>query len=190
MTEATDRELVARAKTGDVSAFEALYRRYNDRLYNFVRQLELSPEDAADIVQDSFIRAWKALPSLREDAMFGSWLHRIALNRGRDAMRSRSRRPVAEMADPSPSGVSFEIPDESPGPEQELIADDVGAAVRRAIGTLSEDHRLVITMHHLEEMDVQAISDALRVSRGTVMSRLSRAREALRRKLAPYVEEA
>lgn len=189
MAEVTDTEFVTRAKRGDVPAFEELYRRYNERLYNFVRQLELSPEDAADVVQDSFIRAWKALPSLRKDAMFGSWLHRIALNRGRDAIKNRSRRPVAEMDDPSPGSVSSDIADDSPGPEQELIADDMGEAVRRAIGTLSEDHRLVVTMHHLEGMDVQAISGALRVSKGTVMSRLSRAREALRRKLAPYVEE-
>lgn len=190
MSEKIDTRLVTRAKKGDVAAFESLYRWYNDRLYNFVRQLPLPPEDAADVVQESFIRAWNSLPSLRNDAMFGSWLHRIALNRGRDLLERRTRRPVVPIDDLSPEGTSTDIADGSSGPEQELIKDDMSTAVRRAVSTLSDDHRLVVTMHHMEGMDVQSISEALNISKGTVMSRLSRARESLRRKLAPYVEEA
>ncbi|MGB9589046.1 MAG: RNA polymerase sigma factor, partial [Armatimonadota bacterium] len=76
-----------------------------------------------------------------------------------------------------------------PGPEESAIANEVEAAVRKAVDSLSSDHKIVVTMHHFEGMDVDSIASVLRIPRGTVMSRLSRAREILRRKLIPYVEE-
>lgn len=184
MEEITDSELVARAKAGDVPAFEALYRRYNTRLYNFARQLTSSAEDAADVVQESFIRAWNSLPGLREETTFGSWLHRVALNCGRDLLKKRGKSLISvEELELENSAAVYE-----PSPERALISSEVNETIRRAISSLSADHSLVITMHHMEGMDVESISQALGVSRGTVMSRLSRAREALRRKLIPYVE--
>ena len=85
--ETVDTELVQRAKAGDVPAFETLYRRYNDRIYNFAKQVTDSAEDAGDVVQETFVRAWQSLPRLREDGTFGVWLHRIALNTSKDVLK-------------------------------------------------------------------------------------------------------
>lgn len=190
MEQITDTELAAQAKAGDVPAFEALYRRYNTRVFNFARQLSLSNEDAADVVQEAFIRAWNSLPSLRDETVFGTWLHRIVLNAGRDLLKKRGRAhqwSIEELA--QRDSAAIEIPGGAPSPERVLLSSETDEAVRRAIASLAEDHRLVVTMHHLEGMGVESIARILGISRGTVMSRLSRAREILRRKLIPYVEE-
>ena len=177
---ADELELVKRAKSGDLPAFESLYRSYNTRLFNFARQITRCPDDAADVVQETFVKAWNALPRLRSDSVFGGWLHRIALNVARDTLR---KRPI--LSDPE----QMEPGDCEPGPEHSLISAESGNAVRRAISRLKEEHGLVVTMHYMEGMGVDAIAEVLGVPKGTVMSRLSRAREILRRKLSPYVEE-
>ena len=173
-------ELVGRAKSGDVPAFENLYRLYGDRIYNFARQVTGSADDAADVLQETFIRAWRALPKLRSESTFGVWLHKIALNLARDTMKKG-----LVLQDP----IEMEIESHAPGPEQAMVASDKSDAVRRAVDSLGEDHKLAVTMHYMEGMEVEAIAEVLGIPRGTVMSRLSRAREILRRKLAAYVEE-
>ena len=187
MTTTPESELVRLARAGDVSAFEALYRAYNDRIYNFARSVTGFPEDACDVTQDTFIRAWNSLRSLRDDATFCAWLHRIALNRCRDEMKQHKRRASVSIDD-GEEGETVQLEDDGAGPEDLLISGEVGDAVRRAVDSLSEDHRIVVTLHHIEGLDVESVADILSLPRGTVMSRLSRAREALRRKLAPYVE--
>lgn len=179
-------ELVQRAKAGDVPAFETLYRSYNNRIYNFARQITGSAEDAGDIVQESFIKAWNSLPGLRQESTFGIWLHRIALNLSRDFLKKRGRELSINLGTDG-EVVELQVEDPSPNPEHTVISSETQAAVRRAVETLSADHRLVVTMHHLEGMDVESIARIMGISKGTVMSRLSRAREALRRKLAPHV---
>jgi len=187
MTTTPESELVRLARAGDVSAFEALYRAYNDRIYNFARRVTGSPEDAGDVTQETFIRAWNSLRSLRDDGTFCAWLHRIALNRCRDVMNRRNRRGSVSIDDRE-EGETIQLEDPDGGPEESLISGEVGDAVRRAVDSLSEDHRLVVTLHHIEGLDVESVAGVLNLPRGTVMSRLSRAREALRRKLSPYVE--
>ena len=85
-------------------------------------------------------------------------------------------------------GETIQVESEDAGPEEAFISTEVGRAVRQAVDSLSEEHRLVVTLHHIEGMDVESVASMLGVPRGTVMSRLSRAREALRRKLSPYVQ--
>lgn len=190
MGETSDIELVRRARDGDVPAFELLYRRYNDRLYSFARQITGSADDARDVVQEAFVRAWNALPTLRSEESFGVWLHRIALNLSKDERRKKAANPTSGLEASQADGTSVELQIEAdgPSPEDMLIADEGRSVVRRAIESLSEDHRVVVTMHHIEGMGVESIARVLGVRKGTVMSRLSRAREILRRKLAPYVE--
>lgn len=184
--------LVQRARAGDVDAFETLYRAYNDRIYNFAKRVTGSAEDAGDVTQETFVRAWNALTRLRVDDTFGVWLHRIALNRCRDIMKKQARDATlstdATRLDADGESMAMEIEGRGLTPEQELIAGEVRHAVLRAVDSLNTEHRLVVTMHHMEGMDVEEISAVLGVPKGTVMSRLSRAREALRRKLSPYVE--
>jgi RNA polymerase sigma-70 factor (ECF subfamily) len=192
MDPTTELELVQRARAGDVNAFETLYRAYNDRIYNFAKRVTGSAEDAGDVTQETFVRAWNALTRLRVDDTFGVWLHRIALNRCRDFIKKRARDSALSIdaTQPDADGEPMRVEIEGHGltPEQELISGEVRNAVVRAVDSLNAEHRMVVTMHHMEGMDVEEISAVLGVPKGTVMSRLSRAREALRRKLSPYVE--
>lgn len=163
-----------------------------DRIFNFARQVTGSADDAGDVAQESFVKAWKALPDLRDNNIFGSWLHRIALNLAKDALTKRGRTHTLSLDEPVANSDGGDIPREiesgDPNPEESLMARETQTAVQRAVDSLSTDHRLVVTMHHMEEMDVESIAKTLGISKGTVMSRLSRARGVLRRKLAPYVE--
>jgi RNA polymerase sigma-70 factor (ECF subfamily) len=190
MQKSAEIDLVRKAKAGDKAAFEMLYRLYSDRIYNFSKQITGTYEDAADITQDTFIRAWKSLPRLRAEETFGTWLHRIALNRSKDAIAERKKAPL-RLDEPSggdPDAPRLDPEDPSPGPDARLAQNDKENAVRLAIDSLSPDHRLVVTMHHMDGMEVGEIAGILGISKGTVMSRLSRAREALRRKLAAHIE--
>ncbi len=192
MDSRSESQLVQSARSGDKAAFEQLYRKYNDRIFNFSKRITGSPEDAGDVTQETFVRAWNALPKLRADETFGVWLHRIALNRSRDTVKKKGREFTLSIdsgatdAEGAPS--PLDLVSEEPTPEDSLMSVEDRSAVIRAIDSLSEDHRLVVTLHHLEGMDVEEVSEVLGIPRGTVMSRLSRAREALRRKLSPYVE--
>lgn len=189
MTTTSEFELVKSAKAGDVTAFEALYRAYNDRIYNFARRATGSADDAADVTQDTFVRAWNALTKLRDEDTFGVWLHRIALNRSRDAIKRRARcAEVSTDCPPSEHDEPIQIESGEPGPEETFISTEVRNAVRQAVDSLNDEHRLVVTLHHIEGLDVESVASILGVPRGTVMSRLSRARETLRRKLSPYVQ--
>ncbi len=192
MDPAGEAELVQRARAGDISAFETLYRAYNERIYNFAKRMTGSAEDAGDVTLETFVRAWNALPRLRADETFGVWLHRIAVNRCHDIMKKQARQAAFSLdaAQAGADGIPMRTEIEHPGPtpEQEVVTGEVQDAVRRAVDSLAPIHRLVVTMHHMEGMDVEEISAVLDVPKGTVMSRLSRAREALRRKLSPYVE--
>lgn len=189
--ETSDPVLVLRAREGDVDAFGELFRVTHRRIYNFVRSMATNPEDAADLTQKTYVRAWGALKSLRSDGAFLVWLHRIALNVVRDS-RKRIERPT-ELLDATVDGeespAALEIPDWSLGPGEMVLSEDAQKFVRRAVERLPEIHRTVVAMHHLEGMEVTVIAETLGISPGTVLSRLARAREALRRTLDPLVKE-
>lgn len=143
---------------------------------------------AADLTQQTFVRAWESLPRLKEAGAFLGWLHRIAANLVRDEVKSgRARLEVmaSEMADDP-----LAVPSTQPGPEEAAVSADLQQAVWAAIAELSADQRGVVVMHHLEDMSVAEIARALGVRPGTVMSRLARAREALRERLSSYLEDS
>ena len=192
METTAEAELVRSARAGDVAAFEALYRAYGDRIYNFAKRVTGSAEDARDLTQETFVRAWNSLPKLREDGTFSVWLHRIALNRCRDVLKKHRREGTVSLdcpqTDDEGQEMQTQLQSDLPGLEEALFEGEMQGAVRRAVDSLGEEHRLVVTMHHFEGLDVESVAKILNVPRGTVMSRLSRAREALRRKLSGYIE--
>jgi RNA polymerase sigma-70 factor (ECF subfamily) len=190
-TEISAVERVRQAQQGDVRAFEQLFQQYQKGIYNAIYQIVRSEADAADLTQDVFVRAYRALPRLQSPEAFTSWLYRIAINLSRNHLRdtARARTESLEFGDPDDEGGGQrEIADTTADPAAKAQSRDVQERVQRAIATLSEDHRTVITLHHIEDMPVEEIARILNVSVGTVKSRLSRARENLRRKLAGYVE--
>jgi RNA polymerase sigma-70 factor, ECF subfamily len=184
-------EWVRRAQSGDLQAFERLFEQYHRGIYNTIYQMVRSDADAADLTQDVFVRAWKALPRLETPEAFVSWLYRIATNLTRNWIRDNSRVRQESLDQPfgdEDEGGTRDIPDLRADPLAVSQTREVQDTVQRAIQGLSPDHRMVVTLHHLEGLPVEEIAKIMKCSVGTVKSRLSRARENLRRKLAGFVE--
>jgi RNA polymerase sigma-70 factor (ECF subfamily) len=190
--ENTQAELVRRAQKGDLEAFEQLFQQFQRGIYNVIYQMIRSEADAADLTQDVFVRAWKSLPRLEAAEAFSSWLYRIATNLSRNWIRDNTRVRQESLDAPvggdEEEGSVREIPDFSGDPAAAAQQRAMREAVQRAVQGLSEDHRRVVTLHHLEGMAVEEIAQVMQCSVGTVKSRLSRARDHLRRKLAGLVE--
>ena len=178
--------VVARARAGEAQAFERLYRDHHVRVYNLVYHVLGDRADAEDVTQRAFVKAWEELPRLRDAGAFPSWLNRIAVNLARDVIRSPAARATSRD-DPEP--VLERAEGVSGAPANGVLAQERDAEVQRAIGSLPEHQREVVVMHHLEGMPVQEVAEQLGLALGTVLSRLARGRETLRRKLAPYVEQ-
>jgi RNA polymerase sigma-70 factor (ECF subfamily) len=183
---------VRQAQGGDLQAFEQLFNHYQRGIYNAIYQMVRSEADAADLTQDVFVRAWKALPRLEAPEAFASWLYRIATNLTRNWIRDNTRVRQESLDQPfagdEDEGGGREIPDVSADPAAVSQTRDVQETVQRAVMGLSPDHRMVVTLHHLDGMPVEEIAKIMKCSVGTVKSRLSRARDHLRRKLAGFVE--
>lgn len=192
LTDIPDEELVRKAQGGDVPSFEKLFERHQRRVYNFIYQMMRNESEALDLTQETFVRAYKGLSNLKEPGAFGGWLMRIATNICRDASRKNeiSTTSLEYFSDDEDKSTQIEIPDWSNNPERHAETVELQNLVKKAISTLSDDHKAVIVMHHLEGMEVSEIADALNTSVGTVKSRLARARAELKRKLGPYVESS
>lgn len=180
-----------RAKEGDRKAFEEIYQLYHRRIYNAVYGMLGDADDAQDVTQDVFIRLHDALPTLRADEAFSTYLYRIALNLCRDRARRKKRVRFQSMDTPRSGDDGdmepMEFPDAGKLPEEQLTGDELQRRVREAVETLSDDHKAVIIMHHFQGMEVNDIANILDVPSGTVKSRLARGREQLHRKLRTYL---
>ncbi len=179
--------LVEQARRGDKEAFAVLYRQYQHTIYSLIWHLTANPEAAADLTQETFVKAWHALPRLKTHMAFGGWLRIIALNLVRDY--SRRHKPEQSLLEhTSAESNPREAADVNPGPEEEIIRSQEQKIVREAVSRLPESQRLVIVMHHFEDKPVAEIAAELKLPIGTVLSRLARGREALRRRLGKLVE--
>ncbi len=174
-----ERGVVALARAGDRAAQRRLFDAWQAPLYNYLRQMTRDDDAAADLTQETFVRAFRNLPRLRHEEAFRGWLYRIAHNLVRDRVAQPPVEPLDETNEP---------PDPRSAVELRLEQQELRDAVDGALATLPAAHREVVVLHHLQGLDVDAIAATLRVPSGTVKSRLARARETLRRKLTPFVE--
>jgi RNA polymerase sigma-70 factor (ECF subfamily) len=181
-----------RAKEGDVKAFEDIFLLYNRRIYNAVYGMLGDADDAQDVTQDVFMRLHDALPTLRADEAFSTYLYRIALNLCRDRARRKKRVRFQSIDTPRVDNEGdaepMDFPDQGKLPEELMTNDELQKRVRQAVGTLSDDHKAVIVMHHFQGMEVNDIAGILKVPTGTVKSRLARGRDQLHRKLRSYLD--
>ncbi|GIV21110.1 MAG: ECF-family RNA polymerase sigma factor [Armatimonadota bacterium] len=187
-----DNQLVERARAGDVDAFGELYQRTHRRIYQYIRQMVPTPEDAEDLMQEVYLRAWSGLQGLHASEAFWVWLHRIARNAVLDSRKRKQLNSVSlESAftdDEDGETEPVEVADWSGNPEQIVLSEATQEAVRQAVRSLPESHREVVTMYYLEDMEIAEVAQVLGVPKNTVLSRLARAREALRRKLGYLVD--
>lgn len=181
MNEAALVQAVQSAQTGDERAFEALFRAHRDSIFSIAMHYLRDREVAEDVTQDAFVRAWDQLPKLREPAAFGGWLRAMTINMVRDHFRSKREADPLDDDNPLPSG--------DDGPDRSIERDERRDAVRQAILGLPDHQRVIVSMHYLEGRSVQEIMEATDLPKGTVVSRLSRGRDNLRRRLAPYIDD-
>ena len=180
--EQSDADLVRMCLAGDNSAYDELVRRHQRLLYNFCYRMLGSGEDASDVVQEAFVKAYRALPCFRLDAPFGPWVHRIAHNLCIDRHRALKKAGCLSIEEVSEAG--SEPADETISPPEIAEMDELGGTLRGAIAQLPPKYRAVVVMRHFEGLDIKEISAALRIPEGTVKASLHRARRMLREKLA------
>jgi RNA polymerase sigma-70 factor (ECF subfamily) len=181
MTSTDERDLIERSKKGDPSAFEALVRKYQDRVYNLCRYMLQDPTNAQDAAQDVFLKAYKALKDFRPDSSLYTWIYRIAVTTCLD-YRKKSRRE-AFRTEP----LSEDLPSAEPLPEQLYESGEIPNSIQLALQKLPEKLKAAIVLREIEELSYEEIAEVLHTSTGTVKSRISRAREQLRHLLKNVV---
>lgn len=187
--ERRDHLLVEQARTSDVEAFGRIIDVYNSRLYGFVLRMVRNEEEALDITQETFIRAFQSLKRFDGRSSLRTWLFRIAQNLCIDRARKIKRNPTADTIDWSDDS-HYAIEDGRDGPEQSMLHAELHQAVEQAIGELSEKLREVLLLHDGEGMGYDEIAKTLDVPVGTVKSRLFLARQSLQKKVGNYRKES
>ena len=175
----TEKELVRAAAGGDESAFAELVRIYENKAYHLALRMCGNAEDASDIAQDAFLAAWRGLPSFRGEAGFSTWLYRLVSNAAIDHLRrTKHQRANVSLDDEE---LNLDAPDDSPTPHEAAESTDLRDMVAKGLRELSDDHRTVLVMREVQELSYEEIAEALALDLGTVKSRISRARTALRK---------
>jgi len=184
----SDIALVRRARDGDFSAFEELFDRYRTLVFRFAYQMAPRRDDAEDIVQESFVRAYQNLDKYRDEAKFTTWLLRIVTNLCTDQARMSTRRQALEQQEAS-GALVWMTTGVIEDPVQNLEADRRREALRRALAALPAHHRSVIILRDIEERDYTDIAAILGCTVGGAKLRVLRARRALRDRIAPLIGE-
>ena len=185
----TDRALVVRVQAGDKTAFDLLFRRYQHKIYGLVSRYLKEPQDIEDVVQEAFIKAYRALPRFRGDSAFYTWLYRIAINTAKNHLVARSRKPPDSDID-AEDAENFEGADalrEIENPENALHTRQVREAIDAAIRSLPDDLRSAVTLREFDGMSYEQIAQVMECPVGTVRSRIFRAREAIDEQLRGLV---
>jgi RNA polymerase sigma-70 factor (ECF subfamily) len=184
-----DRELVQKVQKGDKNAFDVLVRKYQYKIVKLISRYVHDPDEALDVSQEAFIKAYRALPGFRGESAFYTWLYRIAINTAKNHLVAQGRRPPGSDIDAQEAeqydGPSFLKEIETP--ERVLLKDEIETTVFRAIDELPEDLRTAITLRELEGMSYEEIAQAMGCPIGTVRSRIFRAREAVDTRLRPLL---
>ena len=184
-----DRLLVKRAQGGDRHAFDLLVLRYQHRLVKLIGRYVRDHAEVLDVAQESFIKAYRALPNFRGDSAFYTWLYRIAINTAKNHLVSQARKMseyAVDVDDAEQLESAYELR-ESATPERLLMRDQVQQTVVAAIEDLPEDLRTAITLRELEGMSYEDIAVTMECPIGTVRSRIFRAREAINKRLEPLI---
>lgn len=185
-----DRRLVERAKGGDLRAFEALVRRYERWVYTLALRMVGDRAEAEDLAQEVFLKVYTGLAGFRGASRFSTWLYAIASHQCLDHRAARDRRPVpfsslrgSGSASGDPPDSAERIADRAPRADEMLERREAALQVRAALSGLTDDHRLILILREIQGLSYDEIAESLGESVGTVRSRLSRARAALRLRL-------
>lgn len=182
-------QFIERFKKGDTSAFDDIVLTYQDRIYNLCRHMLGNAQDAEDAAQDTFLKAYQALPRFQPGASLYTWLYRIAANTCIDY----KKKPFFEsLFGDSPGKDEYIIhdrPSDNPSPEKLYESKQVGRALQASLGKLSPKLRAIIILKEMEELSYEEIAETLEISMGTVKSRIARAREELKKIMEEFREQ-
>jgi RNA polymerase sigma-70 factor (ECF subfamily) len=193
--ELTDATAVGRARTGDSDAFRVLVERHSRSLFRLAFRMTGNRQDAEDVVQESFLRAYKQLGKFDERASFGTWLYRIAANCSLDVVRARKRRsehlvpPEAEGSEQGGDPVTL-LPAPGPTPERVALSGEIRDRLEQAMTELSPTERTAFVLRHFEGMCMEEVSRVLDCQTGAAKHSVFRAVQKLRRALEPVVSAA
>ena len=179
-TRQEDELYVRQTLEGQQDAFGHLISKYQDRLYNSMVYILRSESEAEDVVQDAFILAMTRLSSFKGNSQFYTWLYRIAHNVA--ISRLRRRKPTVSL-EASENAARFELPDSGPAPGDRIVREESASELMMALDRLSGEHRRILILREMDELDYEAISEILDLPIGTVRSRLHRARSQLKQAL-------
>jgi RNA polymerase sigma-70 factor, ECF subfamily len=184
-----DKELVARAKEGDTRAFDLLVKKYQFKVVNLVSRYVRSDE-AQDVAQEAFIKAYRGLKNFRGDAAFYTWLYRIAVNSAKNYLLSASRRQSDRQVDVDDAVLrdNAAVLRDNATPDRVLQSQELETKVFDAINHLPDDLKMAITLRELEGMSYEEIAEAMECPIGTVRSRIFRAREAIDKVVQPLMD--
>lgn len=183
-----DSELVQRCRAGDLSAFERLVEKYRQRVWRLAFQILRDREEAWDVAQEAFVRAYQSLAKFRGQSAFYTWVFRIVVNLAMDRQRQRGARARALGSEPVPEEEwARTLPDREAGPDLLASRAQQRELIRRALDSLPPHHRTIIMLSDIEELTYREIAEVLQIPLGTVMSRLHNARKRLRALLGPLL---
>ena len=180
---------VARAKAGDEGAFRALVERHGRAVFRLAFRMTGNEQDAEDVVQEAFLKAYRRIGQFEDRAAFGSWLHRIAANCAYDVLRARARKREdgvdANASGPDPLDG---FPAETPSADRSVLSAQISRRLRAALARLSPQERAAFTLRHFEERPIREIGELLGLDEGAAKHSVFRAVRKLREALSPFVE--
>ena len=185
--EEPDATLVHRAREGDLTSFEELVTRHADALYAVLRRLGLDDGEAQDVAQDTFVRAWRALPRFEGRSRFFTWLYRIGFN---EAQRRLAKRRIAGRVVSTEERPLDDLAEESPGPAETLERNELRAALAAGLAELPTRLRAPVVLRDVEGLSTREAASVLDLGEAAFKSRLHRGRMALRRLLSPHLSGA
>ena len=189
MSNTTDAELVERVQRGDKRAFDLLVSKYQNKIFAIISRFVSDQAEVYDVAQETFIKAYRALPNFRGDSQFYTWVYRIAINTAKNYLTAKGRRPPASDIDSQDAenysvGIALH---ENASPEKLLMRDQLEKVIFDTIDELPDDLKTAITLREIEGMSYEDIADSMGCPVGTVRSRIFRARETIDEKIRPLM---
>ena len=187
---ATDKEIIERVKSGEKEAYDLLVLKYQQRVINLISRFVKNHSDALDVSQETFIKAYRALPNFRGDSAFYTWLYRIAVNTAKNHLTVQSRKITKsdyDVADIEQIEGSMSLTEQTT-PESLLVKDELQETILKTIENLPEDLKSAIMLREIEGLSYEGIAEVMECPVGTVRSRIFRAREMIDSKIKPLLE--
>ncbi|WP_299794097.1 RNA polymerase sigma factor RpoE [uncultured Shewanella sp.] len=187
----SDQQLVERVQQGDKNAFNLLVQKYQNKVMSLISRYVRNQADVADVAQEAFIKAYRALPNFRGESAFYTWLYRIAVNTAKNHLVAQGRRAPANDIDAEEAEFydGSDALKEVASPERLMMSDEIQKVVFDTLDTLPEELKMAISLRELDGMSYEEIANVMDCPVGTVRSRIFRAREAIDRKLQPLLEK-